>query len=225
MEVKTCDTQQINQINTCYPTTSWSETPVRPIDKNGPILPIVCWSDISGGSTQYQSVNGCFSWLPHWTGRRLGCFSGTSAGSNSLSLALIHTWESDDLCLLLLATHTITFFISLRAYFWGNVQILVVGWYLNICVVIFATSTTLFPVVGQKSCPETRAVEPPPAPVPKPHTFTAFRHFTMSPFPNIVSPLPEINAENGEIVVGLRRKSWQGKIWEKKMKESIETVR
>ena len=107
------------------------------------------------------------------------------------------------------------FFISLRAYFWGNVQILVVGWYLNICVVIFATSTTLFPVVGQKSCPETRAVEPPPAPVPKPHTFTAFRHFTMSPFPNIVSPLPEINAENGEIVVGLERKSRQGKSWEK----------
>ena len=92
---------------------------------------------------------------------------------------------------------------------------MVVGWYLYICVVIFATSTTLFPVVGQKSCPETRAVEPPPAPVPKPHTFTAFRHFTMSPFPNIVSPLPEINAENGEIVVGLERKSRQGKSWEK----------
>ena len=120
MEVKACDTQEINQINTCYPTTSWSETPVRPIDKNGPILPIVCWSDISGGSTQYQSVNGCFSWLPHWTGRRLGGFSGTSAGSNSLSLALIHTWESDDLCLLLLATHTMTFFISLRAYSLGQ---------------------------------------------------------------------------------------------------------
>ena len=92
---------------------------------------------------------------------------------------------------------------------------MVVGWYLYICVVIFATSTTLFPVVGQKSCPETRAVEPLPAPVPKPHTFTAFRHFTMSPFPNIVSPLPEINAENGEIVVGLERKSRQGKSWEK----------
>ena len=91
------------------------------------------------------------------------------------------------------------------------------GWllFIYIYVVIFATSTTLFPVVGQKSCPETRAVEPPPAPVPKPHTFTAFRHFTMSPFPNIVSPLPEINAENGEIVVGLERKSRQGKSWEK----------
>ena len=128
MKAKACDTQEINQINTCYPTTSWSETPVRPIDKNGPILPIVCWSDISGGSTQYQSVNGCFSWLPHWTGRRLGGFSGTSAGSNSLSLALIHTWESDDLCLLLLATHTMTFFhFTKRAYFWGVLQIRVVG--------------------------------------------------------------------------------------------------
>ena len=120
MEVKVCDTQEINQINTCYPTTSWSETPVRPIDKNGPILPIVCWSDISGGSTQYQSVNGCFSWLPHWTGRRLGCFSGTSAGSNSLSLALIHTWESDDLCLLLLATHTMTFFHFTKSLLFGT---------------------------------------------------------------------------------------------------------
>ena len=117
------------------------------------------------------------------------------------------------------------FFIS--PTFWDNVQILVVGWYLYnlyICVVSFATSTAIFPVVGQKSCPETRAVEPPPAPVPKPHTFTAFRHFTMSPFPNIVSPLPEINAENGEIVVGLERNPGKERVARKKMKESIETV-
>ena len=162
-------------------------------------------------------MNGCFSWLPHWTGRRLGGFSGTSAGSNSLSLALIHTWESDDLCLLLLATHTVTFFISLRAYFLGHCSNFG-GWLVSIYLRCdFCHQYNLIPCCWSEivSRNQSRGTPACPLTVPKPHTFTAFRHFTMSPFPNIVSPLPEINAENGEIVVGLERKSRQGKSWEK----------
>ena len=59
------DMQEINQINTCQPTASWSELLVRLIHKNGQNWPFVCWFDRFGGSAQYLSVNGCFSWLPH----------------------------------------------------------------------------------------------------------------------------------------------------------------
>ena len=92
---RVCDRQEINQINTSHLTASWSELLVRLIHKNGQNWPIVWWFDRFGGSTQYLSVNGCFSWLPHLVEVVLRL----DGGGNSPSFALFPLWEPDHLSL------------------------------------------------------------------------------------------------------------------------------